>query len=343
MSLPILEVRHLALVTEIAGTGSVTRAAERLHLTQSALSHQLREIESRLTTPLFLRLGRRMVLTPAGERVLASARRVLDELARAEDDLRLMSAPGTGVLRLCTQCNTGYHWLPPLLETFQRTYPGVEVQIVVAATDRPVEALLEGQIDLAFLTDRIDDDARLVVRPVFKDELVAVVPPSHPFARRAFIEPAELGGTHLVLYNHDRRSSDVFRYVLTPAGVEPARVSRVPLTEAILELVKAGQGIGVMARWAIEPAIRSGAVRAVRIGRRGVFRAWRAATLRSRPEPTWQKDFVALMAARALPARLVGGKGLGRISRRETPPSAAPPAPAEPGRRRPRRPPPPAA
>ena len=302
MSVPILEVRHLALVSEIAATGSVTRAAERLHLTQSALSHQLREIESRLATPLFLRLGRRMVLTPAGERVLASARRVLDDLSRAEDDVRSLSAPGTGVLRLCTQCNTGYHWLPPLLETFHRTYPAVDVQIVVSATGRPVEALLEGQIDVAFITDGTDD-ARLATRTVFKDELVAAVAPAHPFARRPHIEPAELAGTHLLLYNLDRRNSDVYRYVLTPAGVEPARVSLVPLTEAILELIKAGQGIGVMARWAIEPAIRSGAVHAVRIGRRGVFRAWRAATLRNRPEPKWQKDFVALMAARALPAR----------------------------------------
>jgi LysR family transcriptional regulator for metE and metH len=308
MSMPILEVRHLALVTEIAGTGSVTRAAERLHLTQSALSHQLRELESRLALSLFLRLGRRMVLTPAGERVLASAQRVLDDLVRAEDDLRSMSAPGHGVLRLCTQCNTGYHWLPPLLEAFHRTYPAVDVQIVVSATDRPVEALLEGQIDLAFITDQ-SDDARLVIRPVFKDELVAVVPPSHPFARRAFIDPAELGGTHLLLYNLDRRDSDIYRYVLRPAGVEPARVSRVPLTEAILELIKAGQGIGVMARWAIEPALRSGAVRAVRIGRRGVFRDWRAATLRSRLEPKWQKDFVALMAAKALPAKATRAHG----------------------------------
>ena len=312
MSMPILEVRHLALVTEIAGTGSVTRAAERLHLTQSALSHQLREIESRLTTSLFLRLGRRMVLTPAGERVLASARRVLDDLTRAEDDLRSMAAPGTGVLRLCTQCNTGYHWLPPLLETFHRTYPAVEVQIVVSATDRPIEALLEGQIDLAFITDGTAD-ARLVARPVFKDELVAAVSPSHPFAHRPYIEPAELGGTHLLLYNLDRRSSDIYRYVLTPAGVEPARMSRVPLTEAILELIKAGQGIGVMARWAIEPAIRSGAVRAVRIGRRGVFRAWQAATLRNRPEPKWQKDFVALMAARALPAKATRSRQLYKL------------------------------
>ena len=145
MPSPTLEVRHLSLVNEIASTGSVTRAAERLHLTQSALSHQLRDIESRLGLQLFLRLGKRMVLTPPGERVLGAAKRVLDEIGRTEDDLRLMSQHGKGVLRLCTQCNTGYHWLPPLLQSFHRKFPGVDVQIMVNATDRPLEALLEGR------------------------------------------------------------------------------------------------------------------------------------------------------------------------------------------------------
>ena len=106
-----------------------------------------------------------------------------------------MSAHGNGVLRLCTQCNTGYHWLPPLLETFHRNYPGGRVQIVVAATDRPVEALLEGP-DRPRVRHRRVDDKRLVTRPVFKDELVAVVAPVASVRARAYIEPAEFGGEH---------------------------------------------------------------------------------------------------------------------------------------------------
>ena len=303
MPTPTLEVRHLSLVSEIAATGSVTRAAERLHLTQSALSHQLREIESRLGLQLFLRLGKRMVLTPPGERVLDAARRVLDEIGRAEEDLRLMSQNGKGVLRLCTQCNTGYHWLPPLLQSFHRKYPGVDVQIMVNATDHPLEALLEGRIDLAIVTSEVDDK-RLDTSPLFDDELVAVVAPSHPFAKRAFIEPDDLGEEHLIVYKAERADSFIFSRVLGPAGVEPARVSQVPLTEAILELVKAGLGISVMARWAIEPAIRAGTIRAVKITRRGVHRSWTAVTLKDRTEPRWQKDFVALLSRQALPAKL---------------------------------------
>jgi LysR family transcriptional regulator for metE and metH len=302
MPSPTLEVRHLSLVHEIAATGSVTRAAERLHLTQSALSHQLRDIESRLSIQLFLRLGKRMVLTPPGERVLGAARRVLDEIGRTEEDLKLMSQNGKGVLRLCTQCNTGYHWLPPLLQSFHRKFPGVDVQIMVNATDRPIEALLGGQIDLALVTSDVEDK-RLASRQLFEDELVAVVPPTHPFAKRAYIEPEDFSEEHLIIYKADRHDSYTFTRVLAPARVEPARVSQVPLTEAILELVKAGLGISVMARWAIEPAIKSGAIRAVRIGKRGVYRAWTAVTLRERVEPKWQHEFVSLLAHRALPAK----------------------------------------
>ena len=259
MPSPTLEMRHLSLVNEIASTGSVTRAAERLHLTQSALSHQLRDIESRLGLQLFLRLGKKMVLTPPGERVLGAAKRVLDEIGRTEEDLRLMTQNGKGVLRLCTQCNTGYHWLPPLLQSFHRKFPGVDVQIMVNATDRPLEALLEGQIDLAIVTSDVDD-RRVATTPLFEDELVAVVSPTHPFAKRAYIEPDDFSDEHLIVYKVERSESYIFTRVLNPAGVEPARVSQVPLTEAILELVKAGLGVSVMARWAIEPALKAGAV-----------------------------------------------------------------------------------
>lgn len=300
--MPTLEVRHLSLVNEIASTGSVTRAAERLHLTQSALSHQLRDIESRLGIQLFLRLGKRMVLTPPGERVRGAATRVLDEIARAEEDLKLMSQNGKGVLRLCTQCNTGYHWLPPLLQSFHRKYPGVDVQIIVNATDRPFEALLEGRIDLAVVTSDVPDK-RLQSSALFDDELVAVVAPTHPFATRTSIEPVDFAEEHLIIYTADRHDSYTFTRILAPAGVEPARVSQVPLTEAILELVKAGLGVSVMARWAIEPALKSGAVRAVRIGKRGVYRSWTAVTLRDRVEPKWQREFVTLLTRQALPAK----------------------------------------
>jgi len=248
-----------------------------------------------------LRLGRKMVPTAAGERVLATAQRVLDELGRTESEVKVLAKSGVGLLRLCTQCYTGYHWLPPLLKTFNAKHPGVDVEIAVDATHRPVDALLENEIDLAVITATVED-SRLHVRPLFEDEMLAVVAPGHPLASRAYIEPSELAAEHLLVYRNDRRDNYVFNRILNPAGIEPTRISKVPLTEAILELVKAGIGVAILARWAIEPAIDAGVVKAIRVTKRGVIREWSAATLRARPEPRWQADFIALLRDRA-PAR----------------------------------------
>ena len=120
-----LEIRHLRLVAGIADAGSMTKAAERLFVTQSALSHQLRDIESRFETPFFTRVGRRMILTAAGRRVLDAARRVIGEMERAEEDVRRLAGNTDGIIRVTTKCNTGYHWLAPLLAVYQRRHPRV--------------------------------------------------------------------------------------------------------------------------------------------------------------------------------------------------------------------------
>jgi LysR family transcriptional regulator, regulator for metE and metH len=297
-----LDLRHLRLVAAIAEAGSVTRAGDRLHLTQSALSHQLRDVEGRLGTPLFTRLGRRMVLTPAGERVRQAASRVLDEVRRAEEDVGQLARHGAGSIRVCAQCNTAYYWLPPLLARFERQHPAVEVRILPEVTTRPVEALFEGTLDVALLIDEVEDP-RLRIEPLFGDEHVALVAATHRLANRSWIVPADLAGEHLVLYSTDPKDSFTLGHVLAPAGVTPARVSSVQLTEAIVEMVRAGLGVGVLPRWSVEPSLAGGAIRALRITRRGVVRRWSAAQLKAREEPPFVRDFLGLLKAQALPAR----------------------------------------
>ena len=183
-----LEVRHLKLVREVSAAGSLTRAGAALHLTQSALSHQLRDIESRLGTPLFLRVGKRMLLTPAGERLRRSADEVLSTIERTEDAIRQLGGAKRGVLRLTTECYTCYHWLPALLKRYRRTHPQVDVRIDVAATAQPLAHLLEGRLDIAIVSDPVRD-RRVVARPLFEDEVVVVVAPGHPLAARPFVRP----------------------------------------------------------------------------------------------------------------------------------------------------------
>jgi len=252
-----IEVRHLQMVTAIAAAGSVTQAAETLHVTQSAVSHQLRQIEERLGTALFLRLGKRMVVTAAGVRVLATAQRVLSDLETAAADVRRLGSHDTGVVRVCAQCNTGYHWLPALIGVFRRQHPTVDVSLAVECTTAPVEALLDGRLDLAIVTERVRHE-HLRVRRLFDDEHAAIVAPDHPFARRPFVRPEELAAERLLLYSSSPDDSFTIQQILRPAGVTPRRVSFVMLTEALLEMVKARLGVAVMQTWAIEPALRAG-------------------------------------------------------------------------------------
>ena len=294
-----VEVRHLKLVRAVVREGGLTRAAAALHLTQSALSHQLAELERRLGATLFARAGRRLVATPAGERLACAAEEILGELERAEGDLPGLDGAGGGVIRVSTECYTAYHWLPRALESFRHRYPRVSVQIVVEATRRPLPALLEGRLDLAIVTQK-SGNRPIEHHPLFDDEMVLVVPPGHPLADAPFVTPAQLAAETLILYSIPLAESDLFQRFLRPSGVTPARIVHVELTEALLELVRAGQGVAGLAGWAVAPDVKARRLIAIRLGRRGLRRRWYAA-LRTR-HPPYVAAFVD-QVRRVTPAR----------------------------------------
>ncbi|MEN3335779.1 MAG: LysR family transcriptional regulator, regulator for metE and metH [Blastocatellia bacterium] len=291
-----LEVRHLRLIETVAREGGITKAANRLHLTQSALSHQLRDIEEKLGTPLFIRLNKRMLLTQAGERLLGAAPLVLDELRRAEEDIRQIALHREGMLRISTECYTCYHWLPAVLKPFQEVFPRVEVRIIVEATRRPIEALLDGRLDLA-ITSTATRNRKLMFKPLFRDELAVIVSPEHPLAAHPYVTAKDLAAEHLLVYALPNEDLTVFQKVLMPAGVKPRQVSRVELTEAIIEMVKAGMGISVMARWAVAPHVEAGLLRVLPLTARGLHRQWSAVMIRHKAQPPYLRKFVELIAS----------------------------------------------
>ncbi len=289
-----LEVRHLLLVQTVANEGNLTRAGQTLNLTQSALSHQLLDIERRLGTPLFHRVGKRMVLTPAGERILVSASRVLDDLRRTEEEVRLLASEKRGMLRLTTECYTCYHWLPALMTKFVAKHPGVDVRIDADATKRAVDALIEGSIDLAIISSE-PDDRRLALHALFEDEMVCIMAPDHRLADREYIGPKDLAGETLLTYA-ELEDSTAWQRLLRPAGLQPAGWMRVQLTEAMVELVRGGIGVAVVARWSVWPQIDARAIAALPLTRRGLTRKWMAATLAGANLPSYLESFIEMLA-----------------------------------------------
>ena len=292
-----LDIRHLKLLLAVAEQGSLTKAAITLHLTQSALSHQLKEAERIVQTPLCAREARRMTLTPAGKRLLATARRVIAEMELAEREVREHGKDPAGVIRIATECYTCYHWLPTTIETFAAKFPQVDVRIVVEATRNPIPALLDREIDLGIVSERTRE-RRLELYPVFEDELVAVVSPGHRLAKRPVVLASDLAEENLLTYAAAREQLDIFKKVLWPAGLAPKKWIPMELTEAIVEMVAAGRGVGVLARWAAEPQIKSGALIARKVTQRGLPRVWSAAIQKRKGRPDYLVEFIRALAAR---------------------------------------------
>jgi len=294
----ILEVRHLRVLDAIVREGGVSRAAGRLNLTQPAVSHALIDLEDRLGVKLFERGARRMRPTAECERLLKAARIVLDELGRAEDDVAAIRDGQQGVLRITTQCYTCYHWLPRVLSTMACDFPKIDVQIVPEATRRPIEALLEESLDLA-ITHEVAPSTLVASERLFDDELVAIVAPGHRLAGRSVLEAADFADEHVILHSGPEDAT-LFQRVLRPAGVEPRRTSQLMLTEALVESVKAGLGVSVLARWAVGSALADGSLVAVRVTRGGLERSWYAAVLRRRRDQPALASLVALLKRDAL-------------------------------------------
>jgi len=286
-----LEVRHLRLVRAVAALGGLTRAGRELHLTQSALSHQLRDVESHLGTQIFLRVGKRMVLTSAGERLLRSAGEILDTLERTEDAIRVLAGGHASRLRVSTGCYTQYHWLPQVLRRLRTSCPQVDVQIVAGAGRQVDDLLLEGAIDVG-IADHVVQHGRLLVHPLFDDELVAVVAPVHRLASKRFLTPEDFEDEMLLL-DAPPEAHAIYQQVFAPARVRLAGVQLVAQTSAILELVIAGLGITLLARWAVRPSIESGALRAIPLTQVGQTVRWNAFVLKELGTAPYVREFLS--------------------------------------------------
>ena len=252
-----LEIKHLRTLTALAEQGSLAGAAQSLNLTQSALSHQLKELETRLGLELFLRKSRPLVLTAAGQQLLALARQVLPALAQTEKQLQALHSGDAGRLHLALDCHSCIQWLLPLLPDFRRQWPGVDLEVESVPGFDAINALLGGQLDL-LLTSDVQARGDLHFEPLFAFDLTLVMAPDHPLCHQARITPEDLKQEVLLVYPVERARMDVFSRFLQPAGVEPARCKLVDNTSVMLQIAAAGLGVAALPRWASEEFVRQG-------------------------------------------------------------------------------------
>ncbi len=292
----MIELRHLKTIAALAETGSVTRAAGRLHLTQSALSHQLALLEDHLGTPLFERQQRPLKLTAAGEKLLELARRMLPEVEAARQSIaRLKAAPPARELRIAVECHTCYDWLMPAMDAYRERHPEVEQDLVPGFHAEPLTLLTELQADVAIVSEA-KRQAGIAYHPLFAYEMVALTARGHALAARPYLAAGDFGRETLITYPVPDRMLDLVRRVLKPAGVNPPRRT-AELTAAILQLVASRRGIAALPRWAVQTYLERGYVEARPIGQKGLWGQLYAAVRAA--EGKTHDEFTALLAEMA--------------------------------------------
>lgn len=289
-----MEIRHLKLVKAIVEEGSITKAITKLHLTQSALSHQLREAEEQLGTQIFHRINKKLILTKAGEKFYETATEVLAKLSDTQVQIKKLVYGEQGEIRISTECYASYYWLPGLSREFQSTYPHVELSIILEGIVNPLQKLLDGQLDVAITSDPIKNDHIEYVE-LFEDEIVAVISRDHLWAGKKYVSAEDFAKETLIIHSFPTESVAVHKHFLAPAKVHPKKIVAVPFTEAAMQMVAANMGIVAMPHWVIKPYIKWSALKVLKVGKNGVKQAHYIAYLKNKVYPSYFTHFVEFM------------------------------------------------
>lgn len=280
--------KDLETVRLVAENGSLTRTAEMMHVSQSAISQRLAGIQERLDAELFVRRDGRMQPTPVAERLAIAACSIDRVLEHAIDDVQSMIDRRQAQLRITTQCYTCYRWLSFVIRDMVDTHPDLAIDVIPEAIEDPYGAIERDEVDIAII-HHPEGSSNIRHVELFGDELFAVMRQDHPLASRKFLNPENFASEALILYTGARHA--FIDDILSPAGVEPARLRQVRMTEAIIELARAGQGIAVLAGWVLGDLLSRHGLAAVRITRGGYRRRWQALIGRQCPDELAQ-DFV---------------------------------------------------
>ena len=291
MTESILEIRHLRMLNALAEAGSVSRAAQRLHLTQSAVSHQLKALSEHYGVPVVKRHGQSVVLTQAGTRLVAAAKAVAHEIQAAERDVLRLISKRCGTLRIALECHTCFDWLMPIMDTFRGHWPEIELDLVSGFHSDPLGLLCDGRADLVIVSEAIRRRA-IAYQPLFRFEILAVMSPEHRLRAKRILRAEDFSGETLITYPVPEDRIDVIRHVLKPGGVRFKRRT-AELTVAILQLVASRRGIAALPSWGIKNYVDHDYVIARRIGAKGLWSDLYAATTKDMAAESYVQDFIA--------------------------------------------------
>lgn len=289
----VIEIKHLKTLLALSEAGTVSAASQRLFLTQSALSHQIRALEEYFNTPLFERKSTPLRFTPAGERLLKLAQDVIPMIEEAHRDIAQIVQGEAGELRVAVECHTCFDWLMPAMDVFRPLWPKVELDIVSGFQADPVGLLLTHRADLAIVSS-VEAQVGVKHTPLFAYEMVGICAKDHPLAQKDIWQAKDFEHETLITYPVPDEMLDLIRKVLMPAGIQPNR-RHSELTIAIIQLVASRRGVAALPYWTVMPYLEKGYVVARQIGDMPLQSELYAAIRDSQRDTTFLSDFIRII------------------------------------------------
>jgi DNA-binding transcriptional LysR family regulator len=277
----LIESRQIRAFVAVARRGNFTQGAKDVFLTQSAVSHAIKSLEDDLGCALFQRVGRRAVLTHAGELLLQHCEEILHKMQDARGELGRLQDVARPGLRIGAPMTICQHILPGVLRRVQEKHPNFGLRVETGDNPQLLAQLLSGKIDLAIMVEperRVD----LVCEPLFRDEMRFVMPPAHPWAAAETVRETDLRGTTLIVPNKATRTHQLIMAYFRTARVMLGQCIEIGSLESMKELVKNGLGVGIIADWTIRAELARHELVTRPLGRRPLARQWHGVYLRER-------------------------------------------------------------
>ncbi|MBO0343486.1 LysR family transcriptional regulator [Flagellimonas profundi] len=266
-----MEIKYFRLIKTIEEEGSIANSAEKLFLTQSALSHQLRDLEERLGFKVFHRKRNKWHLTEEGTELYKLGNSILNSIERGFRNIEQLRTNSVGKVKFSTECYSFYRGLSSFIQKMGLLYPEIDVELVLDATHQPIPKILTNEIDIAIVTQK-PIQGSLSNLEVYEDEIVGVMHKENPLSQGAFLEATDFLESHLIIHSFPLETVAVYNHFLKPNKIVPLHISAIPLTEVALEMIAANMGIMCMPKWALKPFKLPEELTFKRIGKNGLKR-----------------------------------------------------------------------
>ncbi|WP_420322569.1 LysR family transcriptional regulator [Flagellimonas sp.] len=287
-----MELKYFRLIITIAEEGNLANSSERLFLTQSALSHQLRELEERLGFKVFHRTRNKWELTQEGAELYKLGTNLFSSIDEGFRAIRHIKEGSKGAIKLSAECQSFFHSIPSFIQKMGILYPEIDIDITLGATHQTISQVLSNEIDIAIVTSRPESD-ELSSIPVFEDEIFTVMHNEHPLNELEYLDAAHFVNVHLLINSFPLEGVAVYEHFLKPNKIHPKKISAIPFTETTLSMIGANMGVMCAPKWQLTSFKLSKDLVFKRIGKNGLKRTHYLVVKKERQNKKYILDFIS--------------------------------------------------